>query len=387
MHIVIINGPNLNLLGTRAPEIYGSTTLQDVEEMCTRWAEEVGATITAYQSNHEGDLIDRLQRSSSVDGIVINPGAFTHYSYAIRDAIEAIPVPTVEVHISNIHDREPWRRTSVVSDVCVATIFGRGVDGYRDAIRHIAARAAWPAETIPYGPARDEVADLRVPPTAGPHPVVVLIHGGFWRETVGRDLLDGIAIDLTRRGWATWNIEYPRIGSGGNRVTTPAAVETAIRSLAAIAEDRNLDLSRMIVIGCGSGGYLAIRSAAEEHEPRFRALVGLAPIGDLEAADHAAVGDGAVAAFMQGPSGDESERYAAPSSDETLPLGIPLLVVHGDRDDRIPVELSRSFVGRAADLGDTVVYHEFEGVGHDVLIDPESTAWQTVADEIDRFRR
>ncbi len=387
MHIVIINGPNLNLLGTRAPEIYGSTTLHDVEGMCSRWAAEVGATTTAYQSNHEGDIIDRLQRSSGVDGIVINPGALTHYSYAIRDAIEAITAPTVEIHISNIHDREPWRRTSVVSDVCEATIFGRGVNGYRDAIRHLASRAAWPAETIPYGSAADEVGDLRVPPTDGPHPVAVLLHGGHWRETIGRDRLDGVAIDLTKRGWATWNIEYPRVGGGGNWATTPASVERALDVLATMTKDRNLDLSRVIIVGCGSGGHLAILSATRDRDPRFIAVAGLAPVGDLSTAAQMNVGDGAVPAFMRGTPEDQPERYAAVSPVAHLPLEIPLLVVHGDRDERIPVDLSRSFVGRAADLGDSVVYREFEGVGHEALTETDSPAWHTVADEIDRFRK
>lgn len=143
MRIALINGPNLNLLGSRSPEIYGDASLPEVEEACRQWAAEVGATIDAFQSNHEGAIIDRLHRArDDADGVVINPGAYSHYSYAIRDAIEAIGVPTVEVHLSDIAAREEWRRESVVSEVCVATISGRGIDGYRDAIRHLAAQPA-----------------------------------------------------------------------------------------------------------------------------------------------------------------------------------------------------------------------------------------------------
>lgn len=141
MQISVINGPNLNLLGTRQPEIYGDWSLDELENACRLWAAEVNATADTFQSNHEGELIDRLHLArDGTDGVVINPGAFSHYSYAIRDAIEAIEIPTVEVHLSNIKEREPWRQYSVVAEVCVATIYGRGVDGYRDAIMHLAAR-------------------------------------------------------------------------------------------------------------------------------------------------------------------------------------------------------------------------------------------------------
>ncbi len=142
MRISVINGPNLNLLGTRQPEIYGDWSLDRLDKACRDWAAEVGATVDTYQSNHEGDLIDRLHEARrSAEGVVINPGALTHYSYAIRDAIVAIELPTVEVHLSNIKEREAWRRDSVVEAVCVATFAGRGVDGYRDAILHLAAAA------------------------------------------------------------------------------------------------------------------------------------------------------------------------------------------------------------------------------------------------------
>jgi len=110
MRIVIINGPNLNLIGTRSPEIYGSTSLEELDGLCRSWAADLGAVVATYQSNHEGDLIDRLHAARDADGVVINPGAFTHYSLAIRDAIDAIGIPTVEVHISNVRDRESWRR-------------------------------------------------------------------------------------------------------------------------------------------------------------------------------------------------------------------------------------------------------------------------------------
>lgn len=136
MQLLVANGPNLNLLGTRRPDVYGEATLRDLEDRCRRWGRELGATISTMQSNHEGQIIDALHKAiGRYDGIVINPGALTHYSYALHDAIEAIPMPVVEVHLSDLAARdETWRHTSVISPVCHATIGGKGFDGYREAI-------------------------------------------------------------------------------------------------------------------------------------------------------------------------------------------------------------------------------------------------------------
>ncbi len=386
MRIVVINGPNLNLIGTRSPEIYGSTSLEELDATCRSWAADRGAIVDTYQSNHEGDLIDRLHAARDADGVVINPGAFTHYSYAIRDAIEAIGIPTVEIHISNVRDREPWRRISVVSDVCVATIFGRGIIGYRDAIRHLVASASWPVETIEYGPDPDNVGDLRIPHGTGPHPVAVLIHGGFWRNTVARDLLDAAAVDLTEHGWATWNVEFARVGGGGGWRATTADVTAAIKSLTEFAEGHQLDLDRVVAIGHGSGGQLALQAAAGTGGPAISAVAALAPIGDLEAAHQAGIGDDAVNAFVRRTPEQSPERYATASPIRNLPIGVPLLIIAGDDDDQVPAPISREFAGRAADEGDIVVYHELEGVGHNELIDPGTRAWAKVAEEIDRLR-
>jgi 3-dehydroquinate dehydratase-2 len=141
VQLLVINGPNLDLLGTRRPDIYGEETLRDLENRCRRWGLGLGATVTTYQSNHEGDLIDALHDAiGRYDGIVINPGALAHYSYALHDAIEATPVPVVEVHISDIATRdEEWRRVSVVSAVCEETVSGEGLDGYRIAMEALVA--------------------------------------------------------------------------------------------------------------------------------------------------------------------------------------------------------------------------------------------------------
>ena len=134
MTILIINGPNLNLLGTREPEVYGSFTLKDIEKGLRKSFAKV--RFVFFQSNHEGAIIDKIQSTlkTNVDAIVINPAAFTHYSYAIRDAVAAVKVPVVEVHISNIHLREDFRKVSVIAPVCKAQISGFGIESYRIAV-------------------------------------------------------------------------------------------------------------------------------------------------------------------------------------------------------------------------------------------------------------
>ena len=133
--ILVMNGPNLNLLGIREPGIYGNDTLETLCNTVKEDAKQYGATVDCFQSNHEGALIDVLHAAMGVyDGIILNAGAYTHYSYAIRDAIAAIRVPVVEVHLSDIHAREPFRHVSVIEPVCVAQISGLGIGSYIKAL-------------------------------------------------------------------------------------------------------------------------------------------------------------------------------------------------------------------------------------------------------------
>ncbi len=129
--ILVMNGPNLNLLGIREPGIYGNDTLKTLCDTVREEAQKLGASVDFFQSNHEGALIDTLHAAmGAYDGIILNAGAYTHYSYAIRDAIAAIRVPVVEVHLSDIHAREPFRHVSVIEPVCIAQISGLGVGSY-----------------------------------------------------------------------------------------------------------------------------------------------------------------------------------------------------------------------------------------------------------------
>lgn len=135
--ILLINGPNLNALGTREPEIYGSTTLAEVEAMTAEAARPLGMTVKSFQSNHEGGLIDFIQvECAKAAGIIINPGALTHYGYSLRDCLAALDIPIVEVHISNPQQREEWRKKSVLSEVCTGVVSGLGVMGYVLALQY-----------------------------------------------------------------------------------------------------------------------------------------------------------------------------------------------------------------------------------------------------------
>ncbi|NNH74433.1 type II 3-dehydroquinate dehydratase [Nocardia uniformis] len=139
--ILVLNGPNLNMLGTRQPEVYGSDTLDDVVELCRGTAARFDREISAFQSNHEGALIDRIHAARGVESaIVINPGGLTHTSVALRDALVIPEVPIVEVHISNVHAREAFRHHSYISPIATAVIAGMGIQGYAAAVEYLCTR-------------------------------------------------------------------------------------------------------------------------------------------------------------------------------------------------------------------------------------------------------
>ena len=137
MHILVINGPNMNMLGIRQPEIYGRATYADLQKMIREEADQLGVEVSFFQSNHEGALVDAIQQAyfDKVDGIIINPAAYTHTSVALLDAVKAVGIPTVEVHVSDPDSREEFRHVSYIRAACVATIRGHGLPGYLEALR------------------------------------------------------------------------------------------------------------------------------------------------------------------------------------------------------------------------------------------------------------
>ncbi len=143
MNILVINGPNINLLGVREPEIYGNETFDDLLAYLKNYASGTGDRLIFFQSNHEGAIIDFIQKNYTVaDGIVINPGAYSHYSYAIYDCLLSVPIQAVEVHLTNIHERERFRNLSVTAPACIATVIGKRFSGYAEAIEILRKRGS-----------------------------------------------------------------------------------------------------------------------------------------------------------------------------------------------------------------------------------------------------
>ena len=142
MHILVINGPNMNMLGIRQPEIYGRATYADLQKMIQEEADKLGVRVSFFQSNHEGALVDAIQQAyfDKVDGIIINPAAYTHTSVALLDAVKAVGIPTVEVHVSDPDSREEFRHVSYIRAACVATIRGHGLPGYLEALHFLCQR-------------------------------------------------------------------------------------------------------------------------------------------------------------------------------------------------------------------------------------------------------
>jgi len=137
MRIDVLNGVNLDVLGKRDPELYGGLSLDELETRIYRWGSELGCTVRCRHTNHEGDFIDWCHDAFEADGVIVNPGAWTHYSWAIRDALEPAPNPIVEVHLSNVEEREEWRRFSVLEGIVAHRVVGKGPDGYREALEYL----------------------------------------------------------------------------------------------------------------------------------------------------------------------------------------------------------------------------------------------------------
>ena len=218
-----------------------------------------------------------------------------------------------------------------------------------------------------YGPHPEQWAELRLPEGREPRGVAVVLHGGFWRARFTLATTRAIATDLARRGWATWNVEYRRIGAGGGVPETLEDVAAAVREIPVPA-------SRVVTIGHSAGGQLALWLCKTV---RPTAAVSLAGVCDLGEGARLGIGDGAVAAFV----GDADPAPADPM--QRLPTGVPQLLVHGDLDDRVPVELSRRYAAAAQAAGDRCELLELPGVGHFEPIDPRSEAWSQAAAALD----
>ena len=265
---------------------------------------------------------------------------------------------------------------------------GRGLDGIRFAVDAWSSHRTSPPRRHSYGEDHDQRAELRVPAGEGPFPVAVLVHGGYWRLRWENDLMDAAAIDLTARGYATWNVEYRRPDDHDWDATT-ADVDAALQALAGV--DAPLDLDRVVTLGHSAGGQLVARLAADcASRPglavRPALTVSLAGVLDLVTADRRWLGEGAVSKALGGRAAGQPQRYADSSPAHRLPLGSPWAVVVGRQDDLDLLDVSRTVARDAAAAGDDVVLVEGEG-DHFSVIDPASTLWAAVVDLLEARTR
>ncbi len=258
---------------------------------------------------------------------------------------------------------------------------------------------------LAYGPEPLQFGDLYIPNEPGPHPIVILIHGGYWRARYGLDLMNSLAEDLAKRGFAAWNIEYRRVGNpgvgnpGGGWPGTFLDVALATDYLRKLAPFYTLDLQRVVPIGHSAGGHLAFWLAARPRIPFFAqhsplagsqlpgeneetatplALAGaisLAGVVDLEMAWQLHLSNDAVVELLGGTIANVPERYAVASPAAMLPLGVPQVLIHGTSDDSVPLEVSQAYAKAARSVNDPIIYLELEGVDHFDVIDPHSNAW------------
>ncbi len=251
-----------------------------------------------------------------------------------------------------------------------------------------------PSSVHAYGRHPSQVGELFVPPGPGSSPVAVVLHGGFWRDRYDRHLMDDLCRDLAGRGVAAWNVEYRRLARFRHVGGWPETLEdvgAAIDHLAVLKRDgAALDLGRVATIGHSAGGHLALWAASRPGLPdgapgatptvAVTQAVGQAPVSDLARAAELGLSRGVARRFLGGSSSRRPERYALASPRARLPLGVPVLLVHGERDDTVPADMSRAFADAARAAGDRCDLAIFPDDGHFEGIDPSTAAWRRVVE-------
>ena len=241
--------------------------------------------------------------------------------------------------------------------------------------------------TLAYGSLPEQVGDLYLPDRT-PAPVVVLLHGGFWRMPYGRDQMSDVAGDLQARGYAVWNVGYRRVALCGGG--WPESFDDAAAGVASLATlpTTDVDASRTVICGHSAGGTLALWVAARHRElpgVQIRAAVSLAGIGDLARAHALALGGGAVDALLCGSPAEVPERYAAASPASLLPLGVRQLLLHGTEDDAVPIALARAYADAAARAGDEAELLEIPSAGHMEFVNPATAAYGVLTESLRRL--
>lgn len=333
MRLLVINGPD--------------TDAVDGGQL-TRWGEKLGVTVEARQSEEAAEIIEWVHLHTG-DGIVIDPGGLGDTAPAVVDAIRGVEAPVVEVHPGMV-------RTSVIRDVSDRMIYGRGSSVYRDAMRHLVNRAAMTFDTVAYGPHPDNVGDLR----GEGEELVVLVHGGLWRREYERDTTESLAVDLARRGYRTWNVEYRRLGDGGGWPGSGQDVLTALNTIPQLVGRPD----SVSVVGHSAGSYL-LMWAGGSTGIEIGLHVAMAPLLDLEAA----VESGDVGA-------EECAKLLKRGAPQVSPDEVPTVLVHGDADQIVPVQRSLDFSKRHG------LDHHLTSSDHFSLLDPTRTEWEWVVDRL-----
>ena len=364
--VVVFNGPGVSI---------DPTALKLFTE---RWEASLGVSIRA-EGTGASDAAPALAEAidGGLDALIVNPGSADLVSAVPDGLLSAFVGFSYPGAISARFDRGP-----------LEDIAGRGLDGYRWAIKYLLSCSAWPQTICRYGEERDQVGELRLPVGSGPHPLVVVIHGGGWKALWRKDIMAPMAVDLAQRGFATWNVEFRRLGAGGGWPTTFDDVAAAINAVEELCERFPLDRSRVLFVGHSSGGQLALwAAAAGEVRVRPAAVVALAALVDLFEGSRRELigGENVIAKLLGGTASEVPERYAALSPRALLPLRTRQILIQGLSDYiHDLIDQNRVYAREAEAAGDPVSLVEIERAEHLDLIEPSSAGWPVVAAQIEQ---
>ena len=370
---------------------------------CSQWAKEIGVDVevrpgdpaavlgalaTGHPSMSPGP--GNGTHPSAPTGVIIAPGPEGFDASSLAGAVAAAAVPVVAVDAGNLRKAGVEPESTRIVAAGARLLYGRGPDTARHALLYLVRRHGQTVDTLAYGPDASHDGDLWCPAGAGPHPVAVLFHGGFWYHAWERDLMDGLARDLAGRGIAAWNVEYRRVGAGGGWPVTGEDAARATDHLLALAPVYGLDLGRVAVLGHSAGAQLALWVAARGRrgEVHPALAVGMATIADLEEAMTAQTGGHSVARLLSatpngaGDDGDFDIALAEASPRARIPIGVPQILAHSVDDDVVPLSQTSGYAEAARASGDDVTVLTIEAGGHFGLIDPLSSGWATVANAL-----
>jgi len=379
--VVVVPGPGLD-----GPQCagWGTEIGVEVDVRAGDPAAVLGALGTGHPSAATAGAAD------GPAGVVIGLGPAGFEAPGLAAAVAAAGVPVVAVHPENLRKAGVEPESTRVAAAGATVLYGRGPETGRHALLFVARRHGQALDTLAYGPDPSHEGDLWCPAGEGPHPVAVLFHGGFWYHAWERDLMDGLARDLARRGIAAWNVEYRRIGAGGGWPATGEDAARATDHLVALAPVYGLDLDRVAIVGHSAGAQLGLWVAGRGRRGQVHPalVVGLATIADLEAALAERIGGGSVARLLgcsTGAAGEDDDLDVAlgdASPRARVPIGVAQLLAHATDDEVVPRSQTVEYAAAAKAAGDDVTVLELPTGGHFDLIDPGSRAWAAVAADV-----